>query len=253
MSEQASSRSVWSGIDIPKTIAGVLAAVSAAVVGSFLGVAGTLGGAAVASIVGSVGTEIYHRWIARSSQKIRQTFVTAPAAVGTPEVAAAAEEIPSQPEPGTGPGASATGARMRWGRVAAVAAAVFVLAMGALTAFELISGKSAADAVGKKSAGSTTVCEVVHCAKKSASTGTTTPAPSASATPSADTSASDAPSESASPSASATTSPEPAATDTQTQTTTTDPTATDTQTQQSDSGTGSDQNNDVEPQQSAQP
>ena len=38
MSEQASDR-IWSGIDIPKTIAGTLAAVSAAVVGSFLGVA----------------------------------------------------------------------------------------------------------------------------------------------------------------------------------------------------------------------
>jgi len=149
MTEHAPER-IWSSIDIPKTIAGTLAAVSAAVVGSFLGVAGTLVGAAVASIVGSVGTEIYQRWINRGSQKIKTTFVTAPAAVGTPPVAAAEEESPSDEPP-------APPRNIRWGRVATVAGALFVLAMGLLTAAELISHKSVADAVGNKSSGTTTV------------------------------------------------------------------------------------------------
>ena len=92
MSEHAPDR-VLSGIDIPKTIAGVLAAVSAAVLGSFLGVAGTLAGAALASIVGSVGTEIYRKFIDRSHKQIVATFVTAPAAVGTPSVAGGGRRV----------------------------------------------------------------------------------------------------------------------------------------------------------------
>ena len=148
MTEHAPER-IRSGIDIPKTIAGTLAAVSAAVVGSYLGVAGTLVGAAVASIVGSVGTEIYQRWINRGSQKIKSTFVTAPAAVGTPPVAAA-EEPPSEE-------LEALPRTIRWGRVAVIAGALFVLAMGLLTAFELITHKTVADAVGNKSGGTTTV------------------------------------------------------------------------------------------------
>ncbi|GAA0555052.1 hypothetical protein GCM10010172_42100 [Paractinoplanes ferrugineus] len=135
MTEHAPDR-IWSGIDIPKTIAGVLAAVSAAVIGSFLGVAGTLAGAAVASLIGSVGTEIYHRSIDRGRKKIEGTFL-APAAVGTPPVEAAVEEKPSQPS---------TPSRIRWKRVAMVAGALFVLAMGALTAAELVAGRSIADA-----------------------------------------------------------------------------------------------------------
>src|SRR3954466_13554107 len=103
MTERAPDR-VWSGIDIPKTIAGVLAAVSAAVVGSFLGVAGTLVGAAVASLIGSIGTEIWARSIKRGGEKLQQTvapaFIKAPAAIGTPEVAAATEdEAPSHTVP----------------------------------------------------------------------------------------------------------------------------------------------------------
>lgn len=153
MTERAPAR-IWSGIDIPKTIAGTLAAVSAAVVGSFLGVAGTIIGAAVASFIGSIGTELYQRFINRGSEKIK-TFVTAPAAVGTPPVAAAEDEVPSEePVPDDTPRPSS---RMRWGRIAAFAGALFVLAMGSLTAYELITQRSIADAVGHKTSSSTTL------------------------------------------------------------------------------------------------
>src|SRR3712207_3098225 len=94
MTEHAPDR-LWSGIQLSKVVAGTLAAVSAAVIGSFLGVAGTLAGAAIASIVGSVGTEIYQRSLDRGAKKLQTlapTFVKAPAAIGTPEVAAATEE-----------------------------------------------------------------------------------------------------------------------------------------------------------------
>lgn len=129
---------IWSNIDIPKTIAGTLAAVSAAVVGSFLGVAGTLIGAAVASLVSSIGTEVYHRYLNRGTRRLRSALVTtpmaAPAAVGTPDVAAASEP-PSGPAP----------RRLRLKRAALVAGALFVLAMGTLTAIELMAGKAVGD------------------------------------------------------------------------------------------------------------
>ncbi|HEX8135011.1 MAG TPA: hypothetical protein VF880_16475, partial [Actinomycetes bacterium] len=141
MTEQAPDR-LWSGIDIPKTIAGALAAVCAAVIGSFMGVAGTLIGAAVASVIGSVGTEIYHRSIQKGTKKLQTlapTFVKAPAAVGTPDVAAATED--DSPSHIVAPAAPGT---IRWGRVAAIAGALFVLAMGSLTMAELFTGKSVA-------------------------------------------------------------------------------------------------------------
>ncbi|HET6483421.1 MAG TPA: hypothetical protein VFG35_25760 [Actinoplanes sp.] len=177
MAEHAPDR-VWSGIDIPKTIAGTLAAVSAAVIGSYLGVAGTLIGAAVASVIGSVGTELYARFIKRGSSKIKSTFVAEPAAVGTPPVAAAAATVPSEEPAPTAP------AKIRWGRIAGIAGALFVLAMGSLTAFELISGESVPAAVGHETSSTTTFCSA-FCGKSEGGP-TTAPSESGSPSPAAD-------------------------------------------------------------------
>jgi hypothetical protein len=189
---------IWSSIDIPKTIAGVLAAVSAAVIGSFLGVAGTLAGAAVASIIGSVGTEIYQRWIDRGSKKIKSTFVAAPAAVGTPPVAAQygqsdnlyGRPVKERRDP----------RKLRWGRAAIVAAALFVLAMALLTAFELVTHKSLADAVGNGSGKRTTIGSFLTGNEKRQG-----PAPESSPSPEP----SDSPSPSPSPSETPSTEPTP--------------------------------------------
>ncbi|MDT5030737.1 MAG: hypothetical protein QOC94_908 [Actinoplanes sp.] len=147
MSEHAPEK-ILSGISIPKILAGALAAVCAAVVGSFLGVAGTLIGAAVASVIGSVGTEIYERSLkhgARKLQTLAPTFIKAPAAVGTPAVAAATSEddLPSHtvPEP-------ARSQQIRWGRVAAAAGTVFVLSMAGIWLAEKGLGEPIAAAVG---------------------------------------------------------------------------------------------------------
>ncbi|HET6529045.1 MAG TPA: hypothetical protein VFH03_00305 [Actinoplanes sp.] len=157
MTTQAPDR-IWSNIDIAKTLAGALAAVCAAVAGSFLGVAGTLVGAAIASIIGSVGTEIYARSLKRGAEKLQTyapTFVKAPAAVGTPPVEAASEEdspshtLPAEPRP-----------QLPWRRIAMITGVVFVLAMGAITAVELFAGRSVASMFGHDSAGATTVSSV---------------------------------------------------------------------------------------------
>jgi hypothetical protein len=175
MSEHAPDR-IWSGIEISKVIAGTMAAITAAVIGSFLGVAGTLVGAAVASVVGSIGTEVYQRSLhkgARRLSAIAPTFVKVPAAIGTPEVAAATEQ--ERPSHTVAPGRT-----IRWGHVALAATALFVLAIGSLTVFELVAGKSVASTVGTSSSGRSTVGSVFgdDSAKKPAVTPSTdTPAP----------------------------------------------------------------------------
>jgi len=180
MSEHAPDR-ILSGINFPKVIAGTLAAVSAAVVGSYLGVAGTLAGAAVASVVGSVGTEIYERSLHRGAKKLQTlapSFIKAPAAVGTPAVAAATEDDrPSHtiPEP-------ARVRQIRWGRAAMIAGALFVLAMGSITAAELISGRSVESAVGGSSSSGTTVGSILKSDNKSTPTPTQSSPPSTAAT-----------------------------------------------------------------------
>ena len=177
MSERTPDR-IWSGIEVTKIIAGTLAAVTAAVIGSFLGVAGTLAGAAVASVVGSLGTELYQRSLHRGAKRlgaIAPTFVKVPAAVGTPAVAAATEEEkPSHTVPPS--------REIRWGRIGVAASALFVLAIGSLTVFELIAHETVASAVGVSSSGKTTVSSVFgdDSAKQPAVTPSTesTPKPS---------------------------------------------------------------------------
>ncbi|SDT78652.1 hypothetical protein [Actinoplanes derwentensis] len=160
MSEQAAGR-FWSGIDVPKTVAGTLAAVSAAVLGSFLGVAGTLIGAALASLISSIGTEIYHRSIHHGTKRIQSAFVVAPAAVGTPSVSAGEESSPSDepeaPASETGTAAAESGYRIHWKRVALITGAFFVLGMGVLTTAELFAGRSAADVTSGRENGSPTI------------------------------------------------------------------------------------------------
>jgi hypothetical protein len=164
MTEHAPDR-IWSGIQISKVAAGTLAAVSAAVIGSFLGVAGTLIGAAVASVIGSVGTEVYQRSINKGAKKLQTlapTFIKAPAAVGTPEVAAATEEdAPAHtvaPEDLTEKRAEEqSGSKLRWKPILAGAVVVFALAMGAIFAVEAIAGRSLASISGNDSSGRSTI------------------------------------------------------------------------------------------------
>jgi hypothetical protein len=163
MSVQAEGR-FWSGIDVPKTIAGTLAAVSAAVLGSFLGVAGTLIGAALASVISSIGTEVYHRSLDRGAKRLQSAFVIAPAAVGTPPIDAAEgqpseEKTATEDQPrdkGTAAGA-VEGKRIHWKRVALVAGAFFVLGIGTLTTAEMFAGRSAADVTSGRDNGSPTI------------------------------------------------------------------------------------------------
>lgn len=67
-----------SGLTFPQIAAGALAAATASILGSFLGVLGTIGGAAAASIVSTVGAALYQRSLERTRDKVKERLVVNP-------------------------------------------------------------------------------------------------------------------------------------------------------------------------------
>ncbi len=170
-----------SAINWVQVIAGALAAVSSAVLLSTLGVGGTLLGAAVGSVAASVASAFYSRTLDVSRQQVAvQTAALRRVATARSrldeavskmnrgdaepdpslteadealvEAEHALESATSQEEDHPGvdeeddqeaaPDAAETSKRLPWKRVALVAVAVFVAAMVAITAFELLTGRA---------------------------------------------------------------------------------------------------------------
>src|ERR1700722_7058343 len=90
-----------------QVIASVLATLSAAVAASFLGVAGTLLGAALGSVDSTMGTEIYKHYLQRSEERLRsagQVLYHSAARTGTGSTnaqAGAASRARDAPQPGS--------------------------------------------------------------------------------------------------------------------------------------------------------
>ncbi|MCW2569754.1 MAG: hypothetical protein JWN54_3851, partial [Mycobacterium sp.] len=164
------------GLDLSlvQVAAGALAAVSSAVAASFFGVAGTLLGAALGSIVGTVGTAVYKASLARTNEKLReivpiQTVVLkrngngdgntgairfaggtqAPghAAETTGTTDSAPTDLPTAPLSPGGPAeprdhAPARRRIPRPARLALAALAAFAVALGGVGAVEAVAGES---------------------------------------------------------------------------------------------------------------
>ncbi len=138
--------------------AGALAAVSSAVLLSLFGVAGTVIGAALASVVSTVGSALYAASLDRTTERLRRARGQA---AGPPAPAAddATRELPAHLDPRRAP---APRRRVRWPRVAAYAAAVFVAAMAVVTGIELVGQQPVSALVGgsEKGSSSTTIGEL---------------------------------------------------------------------------------------------
>jgi hypothetical protein len=155
--------------------ASALASVSAAVVASLFGVAGTIIGAAVVSVVATVASAVYAASIRRAHVQVRQLQS------GTLHAAAQARQAAGQvgamrhrrlgqlPEaeadrPVAGPGSSdpknaaAAGRRrmVRWPAAVGVVAA-FAVAMGVVTLIEAITGTTLAHSLGGSKTGGFTI------------------------------------------------------------------------------------------------
>ena len=191
-------------------IGGALAAMTAAVIGAQLGVAGTVLGAAIGSVVAGAAGSLYTASLKHTKDKLASAFVgrvggtdieltTVPAGNETDGWATltqpTAAVAPPSPEPvATAAEVDRAGhpvSRWPWKPILVSTAAVFLLAIAGITAFEVISGQSVSGGEG------TTITQVSE--GRSSGTDTPTQAPSSdtstapttepSTTPSADTSA----------------------------------------------------------------
>ncbi|WP_156251511.1 hypothetical protein [Pseudactinotalea terrae] len=129
-------------------VAGALAAMTSALIGSRIGVSGTVIGAAVGSLVAGVAGSVY----TASLQRGRQVIARAPVALRSPTLvmrrstavlptaAAVPPGVPGQAVLDARPVLPAR--RPRWKPVLAAAAAMFVLAALGITALELATGQS---------------------------------------------------------------------------------------------------------------
>lgn len=159
------------GLSLPQLLGGAGAAVSSAVVASYLGVAGTLIGAAVGSIVSTVSAALYTNWAETAHGKL-------PTARRVAVIDGSRRAGSTVPGPGTGRGtvvitAGRAGRKRRLRRLIAGVVAVFVLAIGVVTAIELGLGHPVS---GQEQRGGTSIGSVVGVTEPTPSQAPTAPA-----------------------------------------------------------------------------
>ncbi|GAB4012392.1 hypothetical protein [Nocardioides ultimimeridianus] len=255
-------------IDWPSVLAGAGAAVTVAVLLSTLGAAGTLVGAGLGSVVATVSTALYKQALQSSRRKMAEVQATALHRVGqaqqevrraaarsdSPTVASdlaradahlegasselddGTEEEPAEPAPlSVDPAPPAAHAAPRrglatlpWRRVALLSAAVFVVAMLAISGFEMLAGKSVSSLTGgtttdKRTSVTGLFGDTTGSRKQPAPTPTVTATVTTTAVP---TTAAPTPTSSPTGQTSSTASPTPTATPTETAVSSTSPSAT---------------------------
>src|SRR3954471_2052526 len=155
-------------ISAAQVAASALAAVSSAVVASFFGVAGTLIGAALASVITTVSASLYATSLKKTNERLRKVLTTG-------QQRPTARALPARLDPRR-PRRKRIGPR--WGRVAVYAVSVFVVAMAIVTGIELIGQKPVSALVGNSSSsGTTTLGELASTPSSPGKTPTTPRAP----------------------------------------------------------------------------
>lgn len=152
-------------IDWPATFAGAGAAVTVAILLSTLGAAGTLVGAALGSVIATVSTTLYKRGIESSRRRMAEVQAAALQRVNLADqnvrrAARRSDPVAAERELGRAhhhldvAGSELAGDQpglwraLPWKRLAMLAAIVFVIAMVAISAVELIAGRSVSTITG---------------------------------------------------------------------------------------------------------
>lgn len=136
-------------LNVVQVVASALAAVSSAVLLSTVGVAGTLIGAAVGSVIATVAGAVYTYSLQASRDRVAAAAqIAAMARTNLSRRGVGSERdmrVTALAEPATGeadrPAWRTALAGLNWKRVAALAAGVFLAAMVAIVAFELVAGR----------------------------------------------------------------------------------------------------------------
>jgi hypothetical protein len=145
-------------------------------VASFFGVAGTIGGAAVVSVIATAGSAVYSHGIRQTGARLQDTqadrltrplrswqrpgatrATDEPAANGTPAPAASSTSVHPTPGPDhSTPGWKAWLSQRRWGLAVGVAI-VFVASLATVTLIELVGQQPLATITGNEPSGSTSI------------------------------------------------------------------------------------------------
>jgi hypothetical protein len=133
-----------------QVVAGALASVSAAVVASLFGAAGTLIGAGVASVVTTVSSAVYGVWIRHTGAKLRQTQGVLPFRPTLPSIPRGRIER-----------WRAWLSQRRSGVLAGVGL-VFVATMAVVTLVEAVGQRPLSSIAGRDSSGATSIAAVVR-------------------------------------------------------------------------------------------
>jgi hypothetical protein len=218
-------------VRISQVLAGALAAVTAALIGSTMGVAGTVIGAGLASMVSTIGGALYLRSIERTTKGVRTVRAKVVGKSGGTTVLVA-EEDPEK-EPGDEVEADPAVAsdeqppeerrRLRWPMLVVASLAAFALGMLAVTGVEWVRGESLSgdggttfgSIVDRQRDGGTQQEQPV--APTTSSTTTTTDAPDKSTSSSTDSTSTTTTPPSSDPSTATTTTEPPATTTTEAQ------------------------------------
>ncbi|HEX2300751.1 MAG TPA: hypothetical protein VHH34_19975 [Pseudonocardiaceae bacterium] len=180
-------------LNMTQVAAAALAAVTAALLGSQLGAAGTLIGAAGASVVTTVGTALYSASLERSRERVRalaqrtRALPTSRAGAQTEPAHSALRSTPSDDESSPGGADGQTPPQqsprrfisLRYGAAVVAALGAFVLAMMVITGFEWASGET----LGGNGKGTTIARVVDSPSGPQAPDPATPPAPSSSSVP----------------------------------------------------------------------
>ena len=131
-------------INVVQVVASALAAVSSAVLLSTVGVAGTIIGAAIGSVIATVGASIYSYSLRISRERVQAAQAAAVARMSRVRTGVSTRSIELEDEPhdeGRAPWREAL-ARLPWKWIATVSGAIFVIAMVVILSFELLTGES---------------------------------------------------------------------------------------------------------------
>lgn len=161
------------GVSAAQIAAGALASVTAAVIASYFGIGGTLIGAAITSVVATVGGALYK--LSLESAQARVVRVTRNPRTGELTREVTQEPVSTRPT-----------RQIRWGLVAGAFVLVFGLAIGTVTAIEVAAKEPLAALLGRQDTtpGETSVGSVVQSVAETAPAPTANPAESPSSAPS---------------------------------------------------------------------
>jgi hypothetical protein len=168
-------------INVVQVVASALAAVSSAVLLSKVGVAGTVLGAAIGSVIVTVGAAVYSYSLQISRERVQAAQAAALARMSRVRTGAETRslDLEEQPSADTRPPWREALGRLPWKWIAAVTGAVFAIAMITILCFELIAGESVSSITGG-STGNGHRTSLGLGSAKSAATQSPTPSPTTS-------------------------------------------------------------------------